>query len=138
MPGTSVSSSHGQGQGNVRPRTTSTLSNVSMSPPREILGVSTSRPSLVVSSRPALPVLLSTAVSSSSYLASGLQDVAGLSRSPSSVMIVLPSQRQRDWVLSMSVRRASSTIGGVSGGAGGAGALGPIGVSASPTEVGTR
>ncbi|THU87082.1 hypothetical protein K435DRAFT_355762 [Dendrothele bispora CBS 962.96] len=33
LPGTSTSSSHGQGQGNVRPRATSTLSNVSMSRP---------------------------------------------------------------------------------------------------------
>ncbi|THU79321.1 hypothetical protein K435DRAFT_875620 [Dendrothele bispora CBS 962.96] len=129
LPGTSASSSHGQGQGNVRPRTTSALSNLSMSPPREITGAS--RPSSVVSSRPAFPALLSTAASSS---ASGLQGVPGLSRSPPRATIMLPSQQQqRDWALSMPVTRAPSTVGGVSGGAGGDWALGLMGASGSTT-----
>ncbi|THU77504.1 hypothetical protein K435DRAFT_738407 [Dendrothele bispora CBS 962.96] len=132
LPGTSTSSSHGQGQGNVRPSTNSNLSNVSMSPPREIVGAS--RPSSVVSSRPAFPALLSTAASSSSSSASGLQGLPRLLSSPARATIMLPSQQQRVWALSMRVTRASSTGGGVSGGAGGAETLSPIGVFASPVS----
>ncbi|THU76520.1 hypothetical protein K435DRAFT_879094, partial [Dendrothele bispora CBS 962.96] len=116
LPSTSAYSSHGQGQGN---RDSGSIDF------ETFFGSELDA---------CVPALLSTAVSSSSCLASGLQDVAGLSRSRSSVMtrIVLPSQQQKDWVLSISVRRASSTVGGVSGGAGGPGTLGPIGVFASP------
>ncbi|THU87964.1 hypothetical protein K435DRAFT_969697 [Dendrothele bispora CBS 962.96] len=114
LPSTSASSSHGQGQGN---RDSGSIDF------ETFLGSELDA---------CVPALLSTAVSSESCLASGLQDVAGLSRSPSSVMIMLPSQQQRDWALSMSVKRASSTVGGVSGGAGGDWALGLIDVFASP------
>ncbi|THU93454.1 hypothetical protein K435DRAFT_192110 [Dendrothele bispora CBS 962.96] len=118
----------------MRPRTTSALSNVSMSPPREIVGVSTSRLSSVVSLRSALPALLSTAASSSSSSASGLQGLPRLLSSLARATIMLPSQQQRDWALSMRVTRASSTGGGVSGGTGGAGALGLSGAFASQTS----
>ncbi|THU78454.1 hypothetical protein K435DRAFT_973524 [Dendrothele bispora CBS 962.96] len=129
LPGTFASSSHGQGQGNVRLRTTSALSNVSMSPPKEILGVS--RPSSVDSSRPAFPALFSTAALR--RLQQVIYMVSGLSSSPPRATIPLPAQQQRDWVSSMSVATVSSTGDAGSGGAEGDWALGLIGASASIT-----